>query len=142
MVDDQQDRAPAGSPLAGLRTSEQVAGLLNVPYRSLMRWVVDGLVEPYAIGRGNPARLWSEKHVREVRIIARLRGEGVSMQKLKKVAEFLRARGDNPFSSGEFLVLEPGGEMVKVYASGEIVELLKNPGQRLLLVMGLEETAE
>jgi excisionase family DNA binding protein len=122
----------------GLLTSEEVAERLGVPYRSLMRWTAEGLIESHAVGKGNALRLWSEKHLREARVVAQLRSGGVSMENVKKAADYLRSCGDNPFSSGNFLVLENGGEIVKIYGGGEIVALLNNPGQRMLVLVGLE----
>ena len=126
----------------GLVTSEHVASTLGVPYRSLMRWVEEELVSPYCVGdRKRAPRLWGEKHMREARVIKTLRDERVTMQAVKKAMDHLRKEGHNPFSTGKFLVLDRGAEVVKVCDDGQQISLLREPGQRLLLVVDLQEAA-
>src|SRR5262249_51774759 len=98
-----------GGDLTAYLTSDEVAQMLRVPYRSLMRWVEEGLVQPFRVGkRVRAPRLWNEKHIREARVIRTLRNEGVSMQAVKAAMDHLRSWGHNPFSTGTFLALDRG----------------------------------
>ncbi len=127
----------------GYLTSEQAAEKLSVPYRSLMHWVENGLVSPFTAGpRRRAPRLWAEKHLREARVIRKLRDEGVSMHAVRKAMDVLRELGHNPFSTGRFLALSRGAEVVKVCDSGEAISCLKVPGQTILFFVDLEQAAE
>jgi len=129
-----------------LYASQQVAERAGVPYRTLMRWVEQGLIRPaiYA-GRGQKT-LFSKKDFREIAILARLRGF-FSMQQLRKALKALRKLGHNPLSSGDFAVVrDVRGEriLVKICDEDEVIELLrKEPGQlRLLPIFDIEEIIE
>ena len=60
-------------------TSADAAAALGLPYRTLMGWVESGLLEPelapgpYRDGHKRPARLWTEKNLREAAVLIRLR---------------------------------------------------------------------
>jgi len=124
----------------GFVTSEDAAKLLGIPYRSLMHWVEYQLVEPYRAGnRQRAPRLWSEKHIREARVIKTLRDDGVSMQAVKRAMDYLRREGYNPFSTGKFLALNRGAEVIHLRDEEDAISLLKEPGQRLLLFVDLDQ---
>ncbi len=54
--------------LSDLKTSAEVAELLGVPYRTLMRWVAAGKVTPHnPFGKRTSPRLWGEEHIGQVR---------------------------------------------------------------------------
>jgi DNA-binding transcriptional MerR regulator len=121
-----------------LRTSEQVAEQLGVPYRSLMRWAAEGLVQPLTFGKGNSARLWTERQINEARVVARLRGEGVALADARRALACLRAELE-PFAPGNLLVL--GKEACVVCDAEAIIDLLKAPSRMRMpvIVMGLDE---
>ncbi|MFQ5796279.1 MAG: MerR family transcriptional regulator [Candidatus Bipolaricaulia bacterium] len=130
-----------------LYSTKTVAEKAGVPYRTMMRWVKDGLITPYVYpgGSGRPA-LFSKKEFREVIILARLR-EFLSMQKLKEALAHLRSLGHNPLSTGEFAVVRDArGEraLFKLCNTGEAIELIQeNPQQiRLFPVFDIEELVD
>lgn len=129
-----------------LYTSQQVAERAGVPYRTLMRWVEQGLIRPAVYGGRGQKTLFSKKDFREVAILARLRGF-FSLQQLRQALEYLRTLGHNPLSSGAFAVVRDArGERIlaKICNEEEVIELLrKEPGQlRLLPVFDIEEIIE
>jgi hypothetical protein len=67
------------------------------------------------------------KQLRELRTLVALR-QVLSLQALKKAAVTLRAMGFNPFSTGQFAVVE-GGELVRLVDEDEAVALIRQPGQ-------------
>lgn len=118
-------------------TGYQVAELVGVPYRSLMRWVEAGLLNPEGARRGhrNPAT-WHDKDLHEASVLAACRLIGFSMQKMRKVMTYLKSVGQNPLSSGEFVCLYTGdgepAELIKFCESGEVLALVRKPGQVVL----------
>ena len=127
-----------------LYTSRQVAEQAGIPYRTLMRWVQEGLIRPavYSGGRGQKV-FFSKKDFREVAILARLRGF-FSLQQLQQVLDYLRSLGHNPLSKGDFLVVrDVRGErlLLKLCDKGEVIQALEeNPGQlRLFPIFDIEE---
>lgn len=76
-------------------TTEQVARMLDVPARSVYRWIVTGLVRPHLVpGRGGETAVWSDRDVREARIVARLlRQYGVNAETTARVMEQVRESG-------------------------------------------------
>jgi len=126
-----------------LYTSRQVAERAGVPYRTLMRWVEQGLIRPAVYGGRGQKTLFSKKDFREVAILARLRGF-FSLQQLRQALEYLRSLGHNPLSKGDFLVVrDVRGErlLLKLCDKGEVIKVLEeNPGQlRLFPIFDIEE---
>lgn len=125
-----------------LYTSRQVAEQTAVNYRTLMRWIAQGLIKPAVRGRRGGQTLFSKKGFREIAILAKLR-DFLSLQQLCQALEQLRAQGHNPLSTGDFAVVRDiRGErsLLKICNKGEVIELLeKNPGQlRLFPVFDIE----
>ena len=125
-----------------LYSTQQVAEQTGVHYRTLMRWIEQGLVEPAVRGRRGRQTLLSKKAFREVAVLAKLR-ELLSLQQLRQALDALRAQGHNPLSTGDFAVVRDlRGErsLLKVCERGEVIELLaKHPGQlRLFPVFDIE----
>lgn len=123
-----------------LRKAASIAG---IPYPTAARWIQQGLIHP----PGYVGKQWATvplgvKELRELCNIAQLR-QVLSMQALRRAAAFLRQHGHNPYSSGRFMLLDgPRGqkELVKICDSGEAMELLKHPGQTVLLPIVDPET--
>jgi DNA-binding transcriptional MerR regulator len=119
-------------------TSDVVAEAVGVPYRTLMRWVEEGLIIPAVHPKKHRVPVqWSEKNLREVDILAQLRKCNLSLQQIRGIMTYLRKLGDNPFSSGEFIVLlGPDGspqELVKIRNGGEALALMKKHRGQLML---------
>ena len=126
--------------MATIYRSDEVANLARVPYRSLMRWVEAGLLNPEGARRGKRNETtWHPKDLREASILVALRSAGFSMQRLRKALEWLRSAGHNPMSTGDFIAVRLGNgehpsELIKICDTGEAMTLLQQPGQ---LVMSL-----
>lgn len=126
-----------------LYSSKQIARQTGVNYRTLMRWIAQDLIEPAVRGKPGRQTWFTEKGFREVAILAKLRSF-LSLSELREAIEYLRKRGHNPFSTGDFAVMKDvRGEraLMKICEQGEVIQMLeKNPGQlRLFPVYDIEE---
>lgn len=121
----------------------EVAGKIGTPYRTLMHWVGQGLLNPEGARRGRRyASTWNAKDLREATILAALRRAGFSLQRLRKAFEYLRSVGHNPMSTGEFVVVHTGkgepAELIKFCTSGEALALIRDPGQVVMPLPPME----
>lgn len=94
----------AGEVLEPTFSTKEVAELADVPIRTLQWWVQQGLLRPHTYGGRGVDTRWSNKDVREARVLAKLRGF-FSIRRLKDVLTYLRGLGFNPMSTGQFLVV-------------------------------------
>jgi DNA-binding transcriptional MerR regulator len=92
-----------------LYDARTVAAHLGIPYRTLMRWVENGLVRPHIDSKSSKGRrtsvLFSGEDVVEIGRLAQLR-RYLRGQSLRDVLNTLREMGKNPLSQGDFLVIE------------------------------------
>lgn len=110
-----------------LKTALEECPIPGLTYRTAARWIAQGLVVAEGGGlQGNELSI-GEKQLHELRTLTALR-QVLSLQALKKAAATLRAMGFNPFSSGQFAVVE-GGELVRLVDEDEAVALIRQPGQ-------------
>ncbi len=116
--------------------STEVERLTGVSRITLHVWERSGLLRPSiesgGRGTGN-RRKYSFSDLVALRVIRRLRAEGISVKALKKVAKHLREREgvENPFS-GRMLAVS--GKDVVMVSPEEVVSVLKKPGQHYLLL--------
>ena len=129
-------------------TAYEVAQELNVPYRTVMNWVQHELLNPEGARRGHRRpTTWHSKDMREASVLAGLRLAGFSLQRIRKAVAYLRSLGQNPMSTGEFLVVRTAegnpADVIKFCDEGEALSLIRQRGQ---LVMPLwtpdQEVAE
>lgn len=128
-------RRPTRTPQAcSLRNAARLAG---VPFPTAARWCQQGLIrlkgyKPAGWPMFKPLP-WTAAATVELVNLGRLR-HVLSLQELKRAARFLRETlGHNPFSSGRFMVIDLGKrELIKLCDSGEMIALLRQPGQLLL----------
>jgi len=124
----------------------EVAEIHGIPYRTLMRWAEDGLLNPVGARRGHryPAT-WHETDVREASVLAGLRRAGFSLQRLREAVDYLRSIGHNPMSSGAFLVVRTSeghpADVIKFCDTGEAIALLRRPGQLVFPLWAPDESA-
>lgn len=116
-------------------TQAEAADKLDMPQCKVSRWIQAGLVEVERTEKNRTPL--TEKHIRELRTVKRLRGRGVTLQALRNAAHNLREHhGLNPFSTGEFAVVN--GEIVRA-EDGEAPEFVsRHPGQLLLFELAQE----
>ena len=125
-------------------TAYQVAERVGVAYRSLMRWVQRGILNPEGARRGHRNETtWHDKDLREASVLAGCLRAGFSMQKMGKALEYLRGIGHNPMSTGDFLVIRLGNgadpsELVKICDTGEALALVRQPGQLVMRLQPIE----
>ena len=118
-------------------TAAQAAELSETPYRTIMRWAVQGLLNPEGAGRGRRyPTIWRDKDIREASVLVGLRRAGFSLPRLREAISYLRSLGQNPMSTGRFLAVRNGdghpSELIKFCNTGEAVALLQQPGQLVL----------
>jgi hypothetical protein len=116
-------------------SGRQAAIRIGAPYRSMMRWVEEGVVEVEG-HLGIRGERWhiSPKALRELGVLSHLRRCGFSLQELRKVMDYLRSLGYNPFSSGTFLVVEgEEKDLFRVLEHGETLSLNKSRGQMVIV---------
>ncbi len=100
-------------------TLKALAAKHRVPYRTLARWVEEGIIEPeHRAGRPGVDIVLSTKNVVEFENLIRLRSGGLSLQRARAVIEDLAAQGYNPLSQGAFVVIDRSkrGRVVRIGA--------------------------
>ncbi|MEW5929575.1 MAG: MerR family transcriptional regulator [Gemmatimonadota bacterium] len=114
-------------------TSEQVAEVLGVPQRALVRYVDAGLLHPHRTRLGTGSREvfdWSERDVQEARVaVALVRDLGLSFERAAPLMEQIRQLEDltQPVYLQIVGPLEPGDSLQLGVTSKP-----KNPEQTLL----------
>jgi hypothetical protein len=114
-------------------TPETVASLIQIPYRTLMRWLKTGCVEAsVAPPRGERKQvLLGLEDVLEVCVVATLRRTGQSMEYVLSLLRQLRADG---VALTDVYLITVDDEIVSVYRSaGEASKLFDEPGQKIIL---------
>jgi DNA-binding transcriptional MerR regulator len=97
-------------------TLTALAAQHHVPYRTLARWIEDGIIEPeHRAGRPGVDIVLSDKNVVELENLIRLRKGGLSLQRARALMEDLAAQGYNPLSQGAFIVVDrKRGRVVRI----------------------------
>jgi DNA-binding transcriptional MerR regulator len=134
---------PSKGVSAGFGAGE-VQRFTGISRITLHVWDKSGFLRP-ALSRGGKGtgnrRKYSFADIVALRVIKKLRLEGVSLRALKKVAKYLREREgvENPFAQR---VLAVNGSDVVMVSPEEVVSVLKKPGQHyLLLKLDIEDEA-
>ncbi len=101
-------------------TRDKAAAIAGITERQVDYWSRTGLVRP-AIDRRltpqRPVRLYGYVDLMSLMVAAELRRRGVSLQHIRKVVEFLRARGyERPLTQVAFATL--GGEVYLQHPDG------------------------
>lgn len=113
-------------------TTAQVAEQINVPYRTLMYWIQQGLINPaYEQGERRKKIRFSEKDLREATILADLRKNRLTLQELRENLDYLRSIGHNPLSRGVFGVAKKPGQRAHLdkFMDGQRLEVSPKRGQ-------------
>jgi DNA-binding transcriptional MerR regulator len=110
----------------------QVERLTGVDRRTLDFWDRSGFLSPSrqaATGKGSQ-RLWSFDDLVALKVAGQLRGLGVSLQALRKVAAYLK--GHTPPSSFANTFLVSDGVDIYERQGDELISTLRRPGQSAL----------
>jgi len=114
----------------------------RVPYRTLARWVEEGIVEPeHRAGRPGVDVVLSNKNVVELENLIRLRNGGLSLQPARALIEDLAAQGYNPLSRGAFVVVDRRhGRVVRIGANRRTAREVAGPhkGQYVMIELVLD----
>ena len=121
-----------------------MAKIARIPLRTVQYWTKSGLITPSVregSGRGNH-RVYSLVDVIQAKVIRKLRKQGVSLQKLRKISDYLRGveELENPFTGAHFIT--DGENVFKVVEEDKVIEVLT--GQMTLpgFVVNLHETVQ
>jgi DNA-binding transcriptional MerR regulator len=119
-----------------------LAAKTRVPYRTLARWVEDGIVKPEKrTGRPGVDIVLSEKNILELENLIRLRSGGLSLQRARALMEDLEAQGYNPLSRGRFIVVDrKRGRVVRIGADRRTAREVAGPhkGQYVMIELLLD----
>jgi DNA-binding transcriptional MerR regulator len=107
----------------------------GVTYRSLDHWDKLGFLSP-SLGQadgGGTARKYSFADLVALRAAKQLRDAGISLPKIRKAVDHLRKRRGygHPLAKA-FLIATVNGDVLE-RTEGELISLIKSPGQRLFL---------
>ena len=130
-------------------SAREVAALTGLSARQLQWWDSRRLLSATVASHRTEAggfteRRYSPIDLYELLALANLRRRGFSVQKIRMLLQVLQARfGVRLFEAlgegGEVTLLTDGREIYARTASGEFFNLLRAPGQPLLVVGGQEE---
>jgi len=122
----------------------ELARRTGVPYVTLYDWLRKGVIKPEEHrdwGLISKARVFTDKTVREVKILRKLRKVGFSLQKIREASKILKSYGHNPFSSGTFIAVTRKGKPISLIKikDGKVIELVgKYKGELLLPLWEIE----
>ncbi len=120
---------------------EAASKITDVSERQIRYWDKTGLVRPSvqaAHGRGS-RRLYSFEDLLDLRVIARLRDAGVSLQKVRKVASYLRRHhGDLRRPLAQHRLITDGETAFHISSDTKSIEDTLRRGQSVLFVVDLE----
>lgn len=117
-------------------SATQATKLAHISYRQTDYWATSGLIVPSLRGvTGKPGtgnhRLYSITDVTALRIVGELRAIGVSLQGLRKVAQYFKQH-DPALSFANVWLVSDGRDVYEWRHSSPDMSVLKKPGQYML----------
>lgn len=110
-------------------TSDEACRLAGISYRQLDYWVRQAIIRPTQAARGTgSARRWSPTEVVQLRMMRELREAGVSLQKIRRAANWLKKALPK--------VSAPLAELTLVTDGKRIFYLSPNPGKLVDVLAG------
>jgi DNA-binding transcriptional MerR regulator len=121
--------------------TDVAATLGNVTPKMLENWGATGFLAPSVPAkRRGISRRYSFRDVVAIRVVGQLRAEGIPLQALRKVVQYLCARtGLSPTEALASTNLVTDGRDVYEVKGEVSISTLRRPGQRMLLVVALDE---
>ena len=110
---------------ARLFTSGEVQRLVGISQHDLTYWDRSALLRPSgreAGGRGS-RRMFTVLDVLQLKVIRRLRHEGLSLQRIRKAINTLSAMTDEPVPLAELQVITDGIRVVVTRSNADLLEL-------------------
>lgn len=102
-----------------------VCAVVGISYRQLDHWTTTGLVTPSvreASGSGSQ-RLYSFEDIVELRVVKKLLDTGVSLQRIRRAIEYVRARG---LDLRSVTLMSDGATVYALDDTDQIVDLLRS----------------
>ena len=115
-------------------TTKQVMSFTDLTSRQLNYFDTTGLLTPSvqpAQGRGT-SRLYSFRDVVALRLIAKLRGQGISLQSVRRAVNYLHTMKQIALSAS--VLAFNGDDVVLVDRNQLAISLLQHPGQLCILI--------
>ena len=121
--------------------TDVAAKLGGVTPKMLENWETTRFISPsFPAKRRGISRRYSFRDVVAIRIAGQLRAEGIPLQALRKVVQYLCARtGLSPTEALASTSLVTDGRDVYEVKGEVSISTLRRPGQRMLLVVALDE---
>ncbi|MEA3503031.1 MAG: MerR family transcriptional regulator [Actinomycetota bacterium] len=121
MVDSRTDQAVDGY------RAPQVCNLVGITYRQLDYWARTGLITPslqQATGSGSQ-RLYAFPDIVQLKVVKRLLDAGMSLKKIRKAMEILRAElvSESPLS--DVTLLSDGRTIYAAHSPSEVVDVFR-----------------
>lgn len=119
--------------------TQQVARLASMAHGTLDYWARTRMVRPSVRGPGSGRRrpmLWSVRDAVIVRAIKALRDAGAPLQRVRRAQKVLEERWGEAIGADAVLIWD-GGDLLKLGTRGELVSLVKAPGQNVIRVVAL-----
>jgi DNA-binding transcriptional MerR regulator len=122
-------------------SSREVVALTGITPRQLQWWDERGIVVP---ARSGHKRIYSLEDLSEVAVICELRGRGFSLQRMRKVIQFLqrefsRRLAETVGGSSDYHLLTDGKQLFLETSPQQIVNILENSRQPMFAIC-LSET--
>src|SRR2546421_7242623 len=136
MFKGRKSRTVSSAPDAQGFNSTEVARICGVSLRQLQWWDERNVVSPRQDGH---KRIYMPEEVVEISVIAELRREGFSLQKIRRVLRFLQKDMGKRLSealaaSADVHLLTDGKSIYLEETPSRIIDLLKNARQPMFLV--------
>ncbi len=129
--------------VAGDFSSLQTIKIIGITYRQLDHWARTGLVNPtarQAEGSGSRRR-YSYNDLLELKLVKRLRDEGISLQRVREVFDYMRDELGEDVASADLVI--NGNQSLLVRTDEQILDALRQGQGALYLRMeGLIEEVD
>ena len=121
MVDNRTDQA-----IDGYR-APQVCNLVGITYRQLDYWARTGLITPSlqkATGSGSQ-RMYAFPDIVQLKVVKRLLDAGMSLKKIRKAMDILRAELESESPLSDVTLLSDGKTIYAAHSPSEVVDVFR-----------------
>ena len=118
---------------SGYISSAAAARIVGIPLHRLLRWARTGLVRPRCYSgtakERSAAYCWRVPDVVSARAIHQLRGQGLPLQRVRRVASVIRKAGGDLSS---VVLWSDGRDAFRVIRGDQLVSMIGRPGQHMV----------